>query len=188
MNTNPTECPTWDEFLRPLLELAEQEPIMRRTSVPQIADRYQFSDEIRSLTLKSGQTQIHNRAGWAQSSLVKARFIEKHPTEKFTYQITQAGRDYLNSHNGPITPSDLRSVAGYEEAWRKASELKQQNSTVDWDPNSSDGEHLYAHPFNILFPNEDADDYLNYFEKAIEIIEDEYEDATNRPRGHALHA
>ena len=91
MQINPNEMPTWDMFLRPLLELAADAPIMRRTAVPQIADRFQFSAEIRNSRVKSGQTHIDNRAGWALSSLVKAKFVAKHPSEKFTYQITESG-------------------------------------------------------------------------------------------------
>lgn len=131
MNTNPTECPTWDEFLRPLLELAEKAPIMRRTAVPVIADKFKFPDEIRNLKLKSGQDQIENRAGWAMSSLVKAKFIEKHATEKFTYQITNTGRKYLEQHKGPITPQDLREVDGYQEAWKEASKRNKLNKKTE---------------------------------------------------------
>ena len=116
MQHNPTEVPTWDEFLRPILEFALEDPIMRRTATPAIADKYAFSDEIRSSRVKSGQTHIENRAGWAMSSLVKAEFITKHPTEKFTYEITESGRAYLKSHQDPITPDDLKKLDGYEEA------------------------------------------------------------------------
>jgi restriction system protein len=126
MQNNPTELPTWDEFLRPLLELALEESIMRRNAVPQIADQYNFSDEIRNSRVKSGQTHIDNRAGWALSSLVKAKFVSKHPTEKFTYQITNKGRDYLKEHAGLITLHDLRKVEGYEKAWKEASQKNQQ--------------------------------------------------------------
>lgn len=126
MQTNPTEIPTWDMFLRPLLELAQEAPIMRRTAVPKIADRYQFSDEIRNSRVKSGQTHIDNRAGWALSSLVKAKFVTKHPSEKFTYAITEAGKNYLKQHDGPITIEDLRKIDGYAEAWKEASRLKQE--------------------------------------------------------------
>ena len=124
MKNNPAECPTWDEFLRPILELAELKPIMRRTAVPAIADKYNFSEKIRSYKLKSGQPQIQNRAGWAMSSLVKAKFIEKHASEKFTYQITDKGRKYLDSHQGPITDQDLNEVEGFAEAWEEASRKK----------------------------------------------------------------
>jgi restriction system protein len=124
MQINPNEIPTWDMFLRPLLELAADAPIMRRTAVPQIADRFQFSDEIRNSRVKSGQTHIDNRAGWALSSLVKAKFVAKHPSEKFTYQITDSGHDYLKQHDGPITIENLRKIDGYEQAWKDASRLK----------------------------------------------------------------
>ena len=61
------------------------------------------------------------------SSLVKASFIKKHPTEKFTYEITEAGRNYLQKHEGPITPDDLKKVDGYIEAWEKASAKSQRS-------------------------------------------------------------
>jgi len=126
MKDNPSELPTWDEFLRPLLELAAEAPIMRRTAVQKIANRFHFSEEIRNSRVKSGQTHIDNRAGWAMSSLIKAKFIEKHSSQKFTYQITEKGRDYLNKHAGPITVDDLRNVEGYEQAWREASRAKRE--------------------------------------------------------------
>ncbi|MFT6099934.1 MAG: restriction system protein [Arenicella sp.] len=125
MKNNPNQCPTWDEFLRPLLELAAAKPIVRRSAVQIIADKFHFSEEIRSSRIKSGQAHIQNRAGWALSSLVKAKFIEKHSSEKFTYQITDKGRDYLKKHEGPITGQDLKNLEGYEEAWEEASRRKQ---------------------------------------------------------------
>lgn len=130
MQNNPDQCPTWDEFLRPLLDLAGKEPIMRRTGVQKIADHFNFSEEIRNHKLKSGQSQIQNRAGWAMSALVKAEFIEKHPTEKFTYQITNKGRKYLKQHQGPITDEDLKSIEGYEEAWEEASRKRQEAKEI----------------------------------------------------------
>ena len=107
---------------------------MRRTAVPIIAEKYQFSDQIKTRTLKAGQQQIQNRAGWAMSSLVKAKFIEKHPTEKFTYQITEKGKTYLSQHQGPITDQDLKDLDGYLEAWQEASRKKQL--AIKSDPSS----------------------------------------------------
>ena len=127
MQNNPTECPTWDEFLRPLLELAEKEDISRRVSINKIADRYNFSDEIKSQKLKNGGFRIKNRAGWAMSALVKAQFVEKHPEIKYNYQITDKGRQYLQSHQGPITNDDLKSLDGYVEAWEEASRKRQES-------------------------------------------------------------
>lgn len=131
METNPSSCPTWHEFLKPLLKLAEKEPISRRESVEKISERFRFSDEIKTLKLKSGQIQMTNRAGWAMSSLTKAGFIEKHPNLKHTHQITDKGRQFLTGHQGPITVNDLRNVDGYEEAWAAASRKKQESKTVD---------------------------------------------------------
>jgi len=60
------------------------------------------------------------------SALVKAKFIEKHHTEKFTYQITGNGREYLEKHQGPITDQDLKNLDGYEEAQLKVC-IRQMN-------------------------------------------------------------
>lgn len=136
MQKNPDQCPTWDEFLRPLLELASESPIMRRTATQAIADLYAFSEEIRSERLKSGQTRIQNRAGWAMSSLVKAKFIEKHSTEKFTYQITENGKQYLSKNDGPITTQDLNDIDGFREAWQQASEKRQRERENTRDENT----------------------------------------------------
>lgn len=59
------------------------------------------------------------------SSLIKAKFITKHPTEKFTYEITEAGKAYLSNHQGPITTEDLKKIDGYVEAWAEASARRQ---------------------------------------------------------------
>lgn len=98
---------------------------MRRTAVPKIAEKYNFPEEICNSRVKSGQARIDNRAGWALSSLVKAKFVAKHPTEKFTYELTQAGKDYLGQHVGSITPEDIKNVDGYLEAWAEASAQRQ---------------------------------------------------------------
>jgi restriction system protein len=98
---------------------------MRRTAVPAIADQYSFSEEIRNSRVKTGQTHIENRTGWAMSALKKAKFISNHPTQKFTYEITQAGKDYLQKHQGPITSEDLSNLDGYMEGWKEASRIKQ---------------------------------------------------------------
>ena len=138
MQNNPTELPTWDEFLRPLLDLALEQPIMRRTGVQKVADKFSFSDEIRSSRTKTGQTHIQNRAGWAMSALVKAKFIKKHPSAKFTYEITDTGRKYLNQHQGPITHHDLKNLDGYEEAWKEATLRKQEARAKNSPPSNLD--------------------------------------------------
>ena len=138
MNQNPNQLPTWDEFLRPLLELASEAPIMRRSAVGSIADKYNFSEEIRNMVTKSGQIHIQNRAGWAMSSLVKAKFITKHPSAKFTYAITPEGKKFLTQHQGVITTDDLKKLEGYEEAWKEASRKNQESSSNSIDTGTTD--------------------------------------------------
>jgi DNA-binding PadR family transcriptional regulator len=48
--------------------------------------------------------------------------IEKHHTEKFTYQITGKGREYLEKHQAPITDQELKNLDGADEVVTKANQ------------------------------------------------------------------
>lgn len=116
--------PTYDQLLRPLLELATQQPITRGVATKAVSDYFKLTEKQRAETIPSGASMIGNRAGWAMSHLNKAGLTEK--VAKYTYAATQKGRDYLKSHSGPITPNDLRSIEGFEEAWAEGSRRRAQ--------------------------------------------------------------
>jgi restriction system protein len=107
--------PTFDQLLRPVLELASTTDITRQTAVASMMEVFKLTDEERQETIKSGATKISNRTGWAMSHLTKGGLISG--VAKFTYGATEKGKNYLKTHVGPITKDDLAKVEGWREAW-----------------------------------------------------------------------
>lgn len=108
--------PTFDQLLRPVLELAAKGTITRTSATAAMADHFELSEEEHQETIPSGgATKIGNRTGWAMSHLTKGGLITK--VAKATYRTTEKGLSYLKEHVGPITPSDLKEIEGYKEAW-----------------------------------------------------------------------
>ena len=108
--------PTFDQLLRPILALAAEGEISRRSAADAMADRFNLSDEEREARIPSGSsTYIGNRSGWAMTFLTKARLIEK--VVRGTYRITEDGRSFLTRFPDAIRVADLQALPGWEEAW-----------------------------------------------------------------------
>ena len=132
--------PTWDQLLRPVLELACREPITRRSAKEHVYKVVPMTKEEKEERLKSGILKVANRVGWAVSHLTKAKLIEK--VEKATYRATDAGVQFLKKHEGEeINYNTLKEVDGYLEAWKNASQRNQMaRKEDDFTPDStSDG-------------------------------------------------
>src|SRR5436190_12944016 len=108
--------PTYDELLRPLLELAAKEDITRRSATDAMTKVLQLSPEEAAQRLPSGQsTYIRNRTGWAMTYLTKGGLIAK--VSPHTYHTTDRGREFLAKYPEAITVSDLEAIPGFEGAW-----------------------------------------------------------------------
>lgn len=119
--------PTFDQLLRPILELAIKQPITRQNANQAMMDEFNLTNEERQETIASGALKITNRAGWAMSHLTKAGLIHKVANAKHTYQATEKGINYLKNHTGPI---DLKQIVGWKEAWDAASKQKKGKGTI----------------------------------------------------------
>ena len=118
--------PTFDEFMRPLLELATKERIRRKTAAVAMADLYKLTPEEIAHKLPSGGSTLANRVGWAMTFLTKAGLIRK--VEQRLYEATPAGIAFLASHQGPIRDADLKKIPGYTEAWAEGSANRQKQT------------------------------------------------------------
>ncbi|MCB1232357.1 MAG: restriction endonuclease [Verrucomicrobiae bacterium] len=131
--------PTYDQLLRPVLELAAQQDITRKVATSIMVKKMGLSEEEAKLRIPSGgTTYIHNRVGWAMSHLTKGGLISR--VAKHTYRATGKGRDYLDSHKGPITPRDLKKIEGWKEAWEAASKKNAENKLGSTEEDSEDGD------------------------------------------------
>ena len=124
--------PTFDHFLRPILALAAEGPITRRSIQPLLAEQFKLTEAEVAQRIPSGSsTLLANRSGWAMTFLTKAGLIQK--VSPKTYLATPAGQEILKSHLAEITEADLKQLPGWEEAWeagrqRRRERKKQQPS------------------------------------------------------------
>ena len=130
--------PTYDELLRPLLEMAATQDISRQNATEAMVGRFHLSAEEAAQLLPSGHaTTIRNRTGWAMTYLTKAGLIEK--VVRGTYRITDCGREFLAKYPQQITISDLETIPGFEDAWntraRRRQETELSPESPAFDPN-----------------------------------------------------
>jgi restriction system protein len=112
--TAPTDMPTWEGFLVPVLRLLSDGQVRTRRQVyAEVADQMRLSEAQRGETLKSGQGKADNRAGWAMSFLVRAEALAR--PRRGAYLITDAGRILLEQHPAGITEKDLHAIPAFRD-------------------------------------------------------------------------
>jgi restriction system protein len=111
--------PTYEQMLRPILALAAEKDISRRSAAAAMEEHFRLTPDERAARIPSGSsTYVENRNGWAMTFLTKAGLIAK--VAPRTYRITEFGRKYLTEHLTEITERDLRTIPGWKEAWNTA--------------------------------------------------------------------
>lgn len=130
--------PTYDKLLRPVLELATRKSVNRNSATDAMILEFNLTAEEIGHRLASGDTTIRNRTGWAMTFLTKAGLIAKVAPK--TYAATEAGRKFLERHQGPIRDADLRKIPGYIEAWAAGSAKRREKQNQQADRKDPDGE------------------------------------------------
>ena len=102
--------PTQAELYRPILEIAASvgERLKPNQVTDLVSDRFSLSDEERKEKIQSGTRVIKKRTSWALWSLKEAGLMHNPP--RGPWEITQQGRDFLDSHAGVITNADLSKL------------------------------------------------------------------------------
>ena len=99
--------PTQEQALRPILETVADGRAWRLEDVERaVADQFALNETSRELRVKSGDTVLSYRIGWARTSLVKAGLVEQPAPSMIV--ITDAGRSLLASREGPFDYKLLR--------------------------------------------------------------------------------
>lgn len=120
--------PTYDKLFRPVLALAAKQPITRGSATESVIKQFELTPEEIGHKLASGGSTIRNRTGWAMTFLTKAGLIEKIAPK--TYQATSQAADFLAKHPDRIREADLRTIAGYEEAWAAGSAKRREKEAA----------------------------------------------------------
>ena len=106
--------PTYGLTMRPVLELAAQQDITRRSVTLAMRDHFHLTEEEMALRIPSGQDGVvNNRAGWAMTYLTKAGLLVK--VAPRTYRATDAGRAFLRDHAGDISKDNLLEIDAFRE-------------------------------------------------------------------------
>lgn len=109
--------PTFDQMLRPLLALAAEGAITRRSATAAMVEHFKLSEADQLARIPSGaSTLVANRTGWAMTFLTKAVLIAKSAPK--TYTATDRGRAFLATHSSVITVKDLQGLPDWEQAWQ----------------------------------------------------------------------
>jgi hypothetical protein len=113
--------PDFQSLMLPLLKLAgDGQPHTFAEAVERLAQEFQLSDDDRMQLLRSGQTRLYNRVGWATTYLKKAGLLEAVGPGR--YQMTERGREVLAS--GPVAID----VAFLESRYPEISEFRKTRS------------------------------------------------------------
>lgn len=106
--------PTWDKFMRPMLELlADGEVRSLREMCRLLAEG--LTPEQRAEVLPSGDAKSENRIGWAASYLTRVGALER--PSRGQYVIAELGRQFLAAHPDGITERELRGYARPGDEW-----------------------------------------------------------------------
>lgn len=133
MSIPEIQCPAWDQFVLPILQLATTQKVSRKIAKEEVPKMMALSPEIMDQRLNSGARRVDNRIGWAMSHLTKAELIEK--VKRATYGITDEGKAFFEKYrNQNITYHRLEELEGYKEAWEKASAERQDRPSEPNNP------------------------------------------------------
>lgn len=111
--------PDFQSLMLPLLKLAgDGQEHTSADAVEQLAEAFQLSDDDRTHLLRSGQTRLYNRVGWAKSYLKKAGLLQIVGPGRF--QLTERGREVLASKPAAINVAFLESRFPEMSEFRKA--------------------------------------------------------------------
>ena len=121
-------CPPFEEFFRPFLDICNMGEANVRDSAVKIADHFGMTDKAKLETTKGGnQPKYINRTYWTASYFRKAGLVE---TSRRGYvKITKSGIDFLKSHKGKITKSDLRSFSNFADF--ESGQQGKKNTKID---------------------------------------------------------
>ncbi|TLP98523.1 restriction endonuclease [Nesterenkonia salmonea] len=106
------DIPKWHEFMHPVLQvLSDGETYSRRALRTATTAATGITEDQLSVILKSGQSKVDNRIGWATSALTQAGAVER--PARGAYQITEVGHQALKDHPKSITLTDLREFPSW---------------------------------------------------------------------------
>ena len=102
--------PSTNEFHRLILEIAAGniDALSASQFTEELARRFKASEEDIQERSASGVKRFADRVQWSMHNLRLAGALDR--PSRGRYQITPKGRDFLATHNGPVSNNDLRQL------------------------------------------------------------------------------
>src|SRR5688572_26538484 len=101
--------PTFLQVGRPLLLAVEKRgPVRLKDLETELANEFHLTDEERGSLIASGGTKFWSKIYWAKTYMKMAGLVSQ--PKRGQVEITNAGRELLRQHPGPIT---LRVLSAY---------------------------------------------------------------------------
>ena len=113
--------PPFDQFLHPILALAAETDITRKTTAVKMADHFHLSADETAARIPSGtSTYVENRNGWAMTFLTKAGLISKVAPHLPNRRVrTQVPRGTPHCHHREGLGQRARLAGGVEHSKKK---------------------------------------------------------------------
>ncbi len=111
--------PDFQKLMLPLLKLASDgEQHTYAKAIERLAEEFRLSEDDKAQLLRSGQTRLYNRVGWATTYLKNAGLLQGAGRGRF--QLTDRGRDVLAGHPATIDVAFLEARFPEMSEFRKA--------------------------------------------------------------------
>lgn len=107
--------PPFLHVARPLLAELERRggPTRLKDLEPALAEHFRLSPEDRAATIRSGGTKFWSKIYWAKTYLKMAALVSQ--PARGSVEITEAGRQFLKTHPGPITMAVLAQFPTFRD-------------------------------------------------------------------------
>lgn len=106
--------PDYQTIMRPLLELAADQPVTAGHATEQLAERFGLTADERDQLLPSGRQRVlHNRVHWARFHMARAGLMASPARGRF--EATDAGRALLASGPAAIDTATLKTIPAYAD-------------------------------------------------------------------------
>ena len=137
-----SEVPTMDDFMRPILEYANQRSgsFKLREITYAMSDHFKLSAEARAeLTGGGNIDRVYDRTSWSISHLKHAELLRQ--VGRGRYEITDAGRKEAKSSNDISVSWLIRNVPAYQR-WKQSRTSRKSHTSYAQESRKQQGEQI----------------------------------------------
>lgn len=141
------EQPKYYEYMLPELQILKDKKVYTRNDLIELAaEKLKVSEEQKREMINSGSPRYLGRGGWGLTYLKQAGLVSS--PKRGSFEITDAGLDFLSKHTSSISVEDLKQFPSFME-FQKRSNKDDENQVVAIDSEITPDEQIQV-AFNSL--------------------------------------